>query len=119
MGRVLAEIFNNITGQECIGPDRFNNTRNAVPDNVSIPFWRLIVRMLSPDMFLRPSAAEVFAEYNALLPLIRQMYGYVTVSVAANVENNNDNNNTSWSFCDPGTWKCFRRARTLRKSKVI
>ena len=119
MGRVLAEIFNNITGQECTGPDRFNNTRDAVPDNVSIPFWRLIVRMLSPDMFLRPSAAEVFAEYNALLPLIRQMYGYVAVSVAANVENNNNNNNTSWSFCDPGTWKCFRRGRTLRKSKVI
>jgi serine/threonine protein kinase len=119
MGRVLAEIFNYVTGQECVGPDRFNNTRGGVPDTVSIPFWRLIVRMLNPDMFLRPSAAEVFAEYSALLPLISQMHTYTTVSVAPSVGNNTNNNNTSWSFCDPGTWKCFRRARTLRKSKVI
>jgi len=122
MGRVLAEIFNSITGQECVGPDRFNNTRGDVPDTVSIPFWRLIVRMLSPDMFARPSAAEVFAEYNALLPLIRQMYGYVAVSVGPNIgihNNNHNNNNTSWSFCDPGTWKCFRRGRTLRKPKIV
>ena len=123
MGRVLAEIFNKITGQECVGPDRFNNTRGGVPDTISIPFWRLIVRMMNPDMFGRPNAAVVLAEYSALLPLFREMYAPITVSIGPNLANNNNrnnnNNNDSWTYCNPSTWKCFRRGRTLRKPKIV
>ncbi len=119
MGRVLAEIFNYVTGQECTGPDTFNNRKGRTPDAISIPFWRLIVRMLSPDMFVRPSAAEVFAEYNGLLPLIREMYGYVAVSVGSNVGHKNNNNNKSWSMCDLKTWSCFKRGHTLKKTKLV
>jgi serine/threonine protein kinase len=74
LGRVFAEMFSWITEQKCTGPDQFVDGSWAPPDNISIPFWRLIVRMMSPDMFERPSAAEAAAEYKKLVPLIQTLY---------------------------------------------
>ena len=80
IGRELATIFRSLTGQESTGQDTQTHADRSpigrkLKATVSGPFWRLVCRMLSPDIRVRPTAAEAAAEYDALIPDIRQIYG--------------------------------------------
>jgi hypothetical protein len=84
LGRAMSEIYCRLTGHYSVGPDdvrfkSYNSPRYAklneynvkLKNEVSIPFYRLIVKMTNPIFIARPSVEDAYEEFKALRPLMR------------------------------------------------
>ena len=86
-GRALSEIYSRLTGHYSVGPDEIkfkttNSPRYAklneynvkLKNEISIPFYRLIVKMTNPIFIARPTAKEAYNEFKIILPKIRTIF---------------------------------------------
>uniref|UniRef100_A0A6C0KVN9 Protein kinase domain-containing protein n=1 Tax=viral metagenome TaxID=1070528 RepID=A0A6C0KVN9_9ZZZZ len=87
LGRTLSEIYYRLTGHRSVGPDdvrfksmnspnqsKFNEYNVKLKNEISIPFYRLIVKMTNPIFIARPTAREAYEEFQIMLPKIRSIF---------------------------------------------
>jgi serine/threonine protein kinase len=87
LGRTLSELYCRLTGHYSIGPNSVNIRSNDVGksealkayhirlrDTVSIPFYKLIIKMTSQFFWNRPTAQEAYDDFKKILAVSREVF---------------------------------------------
>jgi len=79
LGRVISMMYAKCIGHIWMSPGYVYGARgkgtDALKDPVSRPLYTLVQRMMSPDMFARPTALEAADEYERVVAALLALYG--------------------------------------------
>jgi len=96
LGRTLSELYCRLTGHYSIGPASVDIRSNDIGksealksyhirlrDTVSIPFYKLIIKMTSPFFWNRPTIEEAYTDFKKIIYVSREVFETYPVAVKA------------------------------------